>query len=62
MVSVQRAGEELSSTLLGQTGGVGGGSCGGGVLVPFGTTVPWGVSSEGQGGPWAPPPCGEQIC
>ena len=35
----------------------GGGSRGGGVFGPLGTTVPWGVSPKGQGGPWAPPPC-----
>ena len=29
----------------------------GGVFGPLGTTVPWGVSPKGQGGPWAPPPC-----
>ena len=29
----------------------------GGVSGPLGTTVPWGDSPRGQGGPWAPPPC-----
>ena len=32
----------------------GGGSRGGGVLGPLGTTVPWGVSSEGAGRPMGP--------
>ena len=68
--NVSWAGEELSSTFWGKR--VVFALClslryrgrfpwWGGGLVPFGTTVPWGVSSEGQGGPWAPPPCGEQI-
>ena len=34
-----------------------GGSRSGGVFGPLGTAVPWNDSSEGQGGPWAPPPC-----
>ena len=33
---------------------------GGGVLVPLGTAVPWGDSPKVQGGPWAPPPCGDK--
>ena len=37
--------------------GGGGGPVVGGVFGPLGTTVPWGVSPKGQGGPWAPPPC-----
>ena len=36
-----------------------GGSCGEGVFVPLGTAVPWCFSPEEQGGPWAPPPCGD---
>ena len=38
----------------------GGGSRSGGVLVPLGTAVPWGDSPKVQGGPWAPPPCGDK--
>ena len=38
----------------------GGGSRSGGVLVPLGTAVPWGDSPRVQGGPWAPPPCGDK--
>ena len=38
----------------------GGGSRSGGVLVPLGTAVPWGDSPRVQGGPWAPPPCGDE--
>ena len=30
------------------------------LLGCFGTTLPWGVSPEEQGGPWAPPPCGDK--
>ena len=37
-----------------------GGSRSGGVLVPLGTAVPWGDSPRVQGGPWAPPPCGDK--
>ena len=38
----------------------GSGSRSGGVLVPLGTAVPWGDSPRVQGGPWAPPPCGDK--
>ena len=36
-----------------------GGSRSGGVFGPLGIAVPWSDSPEGQGGPWAPPPCGD---
>ena len=32
----------------------------GGYLYPSVTAVPWGDSPKVQGGPWAPPPCGEK--
>ena len=32
----------------------------GGVLVPLSIAVPWGDSPKVQGGPWAPPPCGDE--
>ena len=58
-----RAGEELGQILLGYliivwhdacSCATGGGSRGGGVFGPLGTTVPRGVSPREQGGPWAP--------
>ena len=61
-----RAGEELGQNLLGYliivwhdacSCATGGGSRGGGVFGPLGTTDPRGVSPREQGGPWAPPPC-----
>ena len=63
-----RTGKELGLLLLGYSISVwnvssycatGGGSRGGGVHGPLGTTVPWGVAPKVQGGPWAPPPCVE---
>ena len=61
-----RTGEELGQSLLEYvivvwhdacSCATGGGSRGGGVFGPLGTTVPRGVSPREQGGPWAPPPC-----
>ena len=31
-----------------------------GSLAPLSTAVPWGDSPRVQGGPWVPPPCGDE--